>query len=103
MQERIEACCMCVPLPTQAVKRLQETLTWRATNDVERLSCSACTTDPRSHYMHPVGFDRYGRPVLYSCLQLAANRSVEDNRRHMVATFEQVPGWERSLQHYLPC
>ena len=40
--------------------------------------------------MHPVGFDRLGRPVLYSCLQLAANRSVEDNRRHMIATFEQV-------------
>ena len=88
-----EACCTRASHPSQAVKRLQETLAWRAANDVERASCSACITDPRSHYMHPVGFDRYGRPVLYSCLQLAANRSVEDNRRHMVATFEQVcPG-----------
>ena len=40
--------------------------------------------------MHPVGFDRLGRPVIYSCLALAGNRSVEDNRLHMVATFEKV-------------
>ncbi len=72
------------------MKRLRETLQWRAANDVERLTCSACAADARAHYMHPVGFDRRGRPVLYSCLQLAANRSVDDNRRHMVATFEQV-------------
>ena len=75
---------------TQAVKRLQETLTWRRKTNVESIACSACLADPRAHYMHPVGFDRLGRPVLYSCLQLAANRSVEDNRLHMIATFEQV-------------
>ncbi len=74
----------------QAVKRLQETLDWRRDTDVESITCSACLANPRAHYMHPVGFDRLGRPVLYSCLQLAANRSVEDNRRHMIATFEQV-------------
>ena len=74
----------------QAVKRLQETLTWRREADVESIACSACLADPRAHYMHPVGFDRLGRPVLYSCLQLAANRSAEDNRAHMIATFEQV-------------
>lgn len=74
----------------QTVKRLQETLDWRRDTDVERITCAACLSNPRSHYMHPVGFDRLGRPVLYSCLQLAANRSVEDNRRHMIATFEQV-------------
>ena len=74
----------------QAVKRLQETLDWRRDVDVESITCSACLASPRAHYMHPVGFDRLGRPVLYSCLQLAANRSVEDNRHHMIATFEQV-------------
>jgi hypothetical protein len=57
---------------------------------VEQIRCLACAADPHAHYMHPVGFDRLGRPVLYSCLQLAANRSVEDNRLHMIATFEQV-------------
>lgn len=75
----------------QAVKRLRETLEWRKSEKVEQIRCLACTADLRSHYMHPVGFDKLGRPVLYSCLQLAANRSVEDNRLHMVATFEQVP------------
>lgn len=80
---------------TQAVKRLQETLDWRRDTDVESITCSACLANPRAHYMHPVGFDRLGRPVLYSCLQLAANRSVEDNRRHMIATFEQV-SWSYS-------
>ena len=74
----------------QAIRRLQETLDWRRDIDVESITCSACLADPRSHYMHPVGFDCLGRPVIYSCLQLAANRSVEDNRRHMIACFEQV-------------
>ena len=86
---RIKYCQGCLS-HAQAVKRLQETLDWRQEADVEHITCTACLADPRSHYMHPVGFDRLGRPVLYSCLQLAANRSVEDNRRHMIATFEQV-------------
>lgn len=74
----------------QAEKRLKETLQWRESERVEHISCLACEKDSRSHYMHPVGFDRWGRPVIYSCLALAGNRSVEDNRLHMVATFEQV-------------
>ena len=82
--------CLTAALAAQAVKRLQETLDWRRDTNVESITCSACLANPRAHYMHPVGFDRLGRPVLYSCLQLAANRSVEDNRRHMIATFEQV-------------
>lgn len=77
-------------LCAQAVKRLRETLEWRSSERVDQIRCLACTKDPCSHYMHPVGYDKLGRPVLYSCLQLAANRSVEDNRLHMVATFEQV-------------
>ncbi|CAL8471490.1 g11032 [Coccomyxa elongata] len=75
---------------SQAEKRLRETLQWREAENVECITCLACTRDPRSHYMHPIGIDRWGRPVIYSCLALAANRSVEDNRLHMVATFEQA-------------
>ena len=74
----------------QAVKRLQETLAWRQANSVERMACAACAARPGSHYMHPVGFDPAGRPLLYSCLQLASCRSVEDNRQHVIATFEQA-------------
>jgi CRAL/TRIO domain len=39
-----------------------------------------------------VGHDDLGRPVIYSCLRNASNRSTEDNRLHMLATFEQVIG-----------
>jgi hypothetical protein len=74
----------------QAVKRLQETLAWRQANNVEGAACAACAARPGSHYMHPVGFDPLGRPVLYSCLQLASCRSVDDNRQHVIATFEQA-------------
>ena len=43
--------------------------------------------------MHPVGYDLHDRPVLYSCFKLASNRVVEDNRQHMISTFEQArPG-----------
>ena len=38
-----------------------------------------------------MGHDDLGRPVIYSCLRNASNRSTEDNRLHMLATFEQVP------------
>lgn len=37
-----------------------------------------------------MGHDELGRPVIYSCLRNATNRSTEDNRLHMLATFEQV-------------
>ena len=47
-----------------------------------KLSLMACT--------QVVGHDRLKRPILYSCLQLPKNRTVEENRRHMIATFEQV-------------
>ena len=60
--------------------------------------CPACARDARAHYLHPVGYDRRRRPVLYSCLALARDRGIEDNKRHMVATFEQA----RTL-HILPC
>lgn len=39
-----------------------------------------------------MGHDGLGRPVIYSCLRNAINRSTEDNRLHMLATFEQVGG-----------
>ncbi|KAK9828471.1 hypothetical protein WJX72_000163 [[Myrmecia] bisecta] len=83
-----------------AVKRIHETLAWRAEEKPATLLCPACQKDPRSHYMHPIGFDLYNRPVLYSCLQLVTNRNLEDNRKHMIFSFEQAirmmrPGGEQ--------
>eukprot|EP00884_Botryococcus_braunii_P005866 jgi/Botrbrau1/15280/Bobra.97_1s0006.1 len=56
----------------------------------DRLQCGACLARPQSHYLHPVGFDKSGRPVMYSVFSLASNRLPEDNRQHMIACFEQA-------------
>lgn len=40
--------------------------------------------------MHLVGYDQLGRPIIYSCLALAGNRVYEDNKDHMIQTFEMV-------------
>lgn len=71
-----------------SVKRLQHTIAWQ--NDVhpETVICKACAKDPRSHYMHLVGYCSHNRPVIYSCLALASNRVYEDNKAHMIQTFE---------------
>lgn len=72
-----------------AAKRLQATLEWRAQVHPELMTCTACQQLPKSHYMHLVGYDLLSRPVMYSCLEMVTNRSIEDNRHHMISTFEQ--------------
>ena len=37
-----------------------------------------------------IGHDDFGRPIFYSNFALATSKVVEENRRHMIATFEQV-------------
>lgn len=73
-----------------AAKRLRDTLEWRRREAPERMECTACAANPKSHYMHVIGHDMAARPVIYSCLELATNRDVQDNRRHMLSTFEQA-------------
>lgn len=81
---------MCPLQCFQATHRIQTTLTWRAQVHPETMTCTACQQLPKSHYMHLVGFDLLDRPVMYSCLEMVTNRSIEDNRRHMISCFEQV-------------
>ena len=50
--------------------------------------------------MHLVGFDLLDRPVMYSCLEMVTNRSIEDNRRHMISCFEQVL---QQMFLFMPC
>lgn len=76
--------------PKHAAKRIADTLSWRRAEQPEDMACTACRADHKSHYMQVVGHDRTQRPLIYSCLALATNRDVEDNRRHMIATFEQA-------------
>eukprot|EP00890_Picochlorum_soloecismus_P006490 jgi/Picsp_1/6842/NSC_04179-R1_protein len=72
----------------KAAKRLKLTLEWYQHENIESLMCPACPRVKSSHYMQCVCFDRFDRPTIYSCLELATNKDIEDNRRHMVATFE---------------
>lgn len=52
--------------------------------------CRACVRDPRSHYMHLCGYAADGRPIIYSCLANPTNKVFEDNKAHMIQTFEWV-------------
>mmetsp|Transcript_26261 Transcript_26261/g.78003 ORF Transcript_26261/g.78003 Transcript_26261/m.78003 type:complete len:376 (-) Transcript_26261:341-1468(-) len=71
-----------------SIKRLNATCDWRAQAKPESVVCAACAKNSRSHYMHVVGHDLLGRPIIYSCLALAENKVYEDNRDHMIQTFE---------------
>ncbi|KAH7622118.1 putative CRAL-TRIO domain-containing protein C23B6.04c [Nannochloris sp. 'desiccata'] len=73
------------------IKRIQDTLAWWAIEDPTRMYCSACRDKcPHSHYMQVVGRDLIGRPLIYSCMELATNKDIEDNRRHMINIFESA-------------
>lgn len=74
----------------QSIKRLHTTLAWRASTQPENMVCQACAAKPASHYMHIVGFCKQGRPVVYSCNGMAKNKDCEDNRQHLIQTFEMV-------------
>mmetsp|Transcript_3868 Transcript_3868/g.11192 ORF Transcript_3868/g.11192 Transcript_3868/m.11192 type:complete len:319 (-) Transcript_3868:579-1535(-) len=73
-----------------ALRRLRETFAWRRKERPESLACRACVQDPQAHYMHVVGHDSLGRPIIYSCLTPVKNRSTAENRTHMIVTFEQA-------------
>jgi len=71
-----------------SAKRLAATLKWRDTNKPQEVVCHACRKDPKSHYMHIVGHDNLGRPIIYSCLAAATNKSFQENHDHMIEVFE---------------
>ncbi|KAG2451320.1 hypothetical protein HYH02_003925 [Chlamydomonas schloesseri] len=71
-----------------SIKRLNATCAWRAAVRPEQVVCRACVRDPRSHYMHLCGYAADGRPIIYSCLANPTNKVFEDNKAHMIQTFE---------------
>jgi len=98
--------------PRHTIKRIQDTLAWWAAEDPTTMYCSACRNKyPHSHYMHVVGRDLVGRPLIYSCMELATNKDIEDNRRHMINIFESaislmkpgsnVESWAVELLYYI--
>ncbi|KAK9828156.1 hypothetical protein WJX74_001131 [Apatococcus lobatus] len=74
----------------QALKRLEETSAWMHEQQPGQIVCERCRDGHDPHYMHVCGFDMEGRPILYSVFNLAENRGIEENRRHMLSTFEQA-------------
>ena len=43
---------------------------WRVETIPSPIICKACAQDCASHYMHPVGLDKLGRPVIYSVFNM---------------------------------
>ncbi len=74
----------------QGLKRLNDTLAWKEEQQPDKIVCHRCRDRDDPHYMHVCGFDVEGRPILYSVFNLAENRGIEENRKHMLSTFEQV-------------
>mmetsp|Transcript_6300 Transcript_6300/g.23222 ORF Transcript_6300/g.23222 Transcript_6300/m.23222 type:complete len:406 (-) Transcript_6300:2362-3579(-) len=79
----------------KAGRRLVTTHRWRKDNQVEELVCEACCkVHPKSHYWHPIGHDSLRRPIMYSCLGMALDRTnVQQNVQHTIQTME----WTISL------
>eukprot|EP00243_Klebsormidium_subtile_P003331 TRINITY_DN16696_c0_g1_i1.p1 TRINITY_DN16696_c0_g1~~TRINITY_DN16696_c0_g1_i1.p1 ORF type:complete len:328 (-),score=66.47 TRINITY_DN16696_c0_g1_i1:189-1172(-) len=74
----------------KASKRLVACLEWREKRKPETAVCPACAADPLAHYVHFIGFDKFGRPALYSCFGLGKEHIVENNIHHLVAVLEDV-------------
>uniref|UniRef100_A0A061SFM8 CRAL-TRIO domain-containing protein n=1 Tax=Tetraselmis sp. GSL018 TaxID=582737 RepID=A0A061SFM8_9CHLO len=85
---------------TLAAKRLSATCEWREREGIKDMICTACLRNPRSHYMHVVGTDLSGQPVIYSIFSNAVDKNPEENKKHMIHQFETAvklmpPGIER--------
>jgi hypothetical protein len=84
----------------KAVKRLVSMLAWMKEERPHELVCPACfklsggvlEASAAGHYMHVVTYDLMDRPTIYSCLELAANKDIDDNRKHLISTFETAIG-----------
>ena len=73
----------------KASRRLKETLAWWDRENPKGMYCPACYHGgDAGHYMQVVCYDVTGRPTIYSCLELATNKDIEDNRKHIISTFE---------------
>lgn len=65
------------------------TADWRAQKQPASVECTACKANSCAHYMHPVGFDLQGRPVLYTSYMMIQDSSPGPTVDHMI----QVHAW----------
>lgn len=73
-----------------SAKRLSATLEWRRQTKPETVVCKACCKNPRSHYMHVIGYDLKMRPIIYTCNNLNNDDDFKDTCDHMIQTFEMA-------------
>eukprot|EP00871_Galdieria_phlegrea_P000566 jgi/Galph1/150/GphlegSOOS_G4932.1 len=73
-----------------AREMLVETLQWRREVRPERMICKRCIQNPRSHTFRPLGIDKLGRPVLYSCFVGLEDRSADNNVKHLIYYLETI-------------
>ena len=85
----------------KAARRLVSMVAWMEEERPQEMYCPACyefgssggeeealSLTSAGHYMHVVAYDQCDRPTIYSCLELAVNKDIEDNRKHLISTFE---------------
>jgi hypothetical protein len=70
-------------------RRLRATTDWYRRERPTEMFCPACPMEPCSHYMHVACRDLRGRPVIYSCMELACNKAYLPNLHHCIATLEK--------------
>eukprot|EP00736_Rhodelphis_marinus_P005426 Rmarinus@m.5115 len=76
----------------RASAMLRSTVEWRAERKPAEIQCRWCIERPGYHTWRQVGFDRLGRPVVYSCFAQAATQSYtgEDSVTHLVYAIENA-------------
>lgn len=73
----------------KAAKRMRDTMQWRRQTRPERVFCRACVgKDLAAHYMFHAGYDRVGRPIVYSDIGLARAKDAKSNVEHCVQVLE---------------
>lgn len=78
------ATCMCM----QQVA----TAKWREAEQPHKLVCQACLEKCTAHYMHPVGFDKRGQPVIYSSYILIEMSNAATTTKHMIQVRSEQAG-----------
>ncbi|XP_052237404.1 phosphatidylinositol transfer protein 3-like [Dreissena polymorpha] len=74
-----------------AKKQIKDTLEWRRETKPQHVVCAFCQTTPGGHAMRKVGFDKSGRPVIYTqcCTQ---HQPVDSAIQHQVYLLETPCG-----------
>lgn len=72
----------------KALKMLESSAQWRATNGVDSWVCEACAADPNGHMMQFVGWDLSHRPVCFMSMRWGPDR--KEPIRHTVCAFNHL-------------